>query len=92
MAQGSQNTLGSDTEDAHTIVLSNVEIAGDVEGCKQTSRGSQKAFINSKQKGKIACRRANRNKYMLARGRLQYKYTQAQKAKTYHILRNKGRL
>ena len=29
---------------------------------------------------------------MLARGRLQYKYTQARKAKTYHILRDKGRL
>ena len=63
-----------------------------MEGSKRTSRGSPTAFMKSKQKGKIACRRANRDKHMLARGRLQYKYTQAQKAKTYHILRDKGRL
>ena len=48
--------------------------------------------MKSKQKGKIACRRANRNKHMLARGLLQYKYIEARKAKTYHILRDKGRL
>ena len=90
MARGSQNTHGGDTEDAHTIVLSNVEIAGAVEGGKRTSRGSQAAFMKSKQKGKIACRRANRNKHMSARGRLQYKYTQARKAKSYHILRDEN--
>ena len=90
MARWSQNTHGGDTEDAHTIVLSNVEIAGAVEGCKRTSRGSQKAFINSKQKGKIACKRANRNKNMSVRGHLQHKYTQARKAKSYHILRDEN--
>ena len=61
-----------------------------MEGGKRTSRGSQAAFMKSKQKGKIACRRANRNKHMLARGLLQYKYIEARKAKTYHILRDKG--
>ena len=63
-----------------------------MEGGKRTSRGSQAAFMKSKQKGKIACRRANRNKHMLAPGLLQYKYIEARKAKTYHILRDKGRL